>query len=97
MYIKKQSSRVKPNPFIKCFDILCLEQYINNKQTNKTEDRSDTDSVNNELNNPMCYNSNVNNNSNTEKGSKGTLISKTTNCMNSSVANSLTNTPHTAL
>ena len=85
---------MKPNPFITCFDILCLEQYITDKQSNKSEEISDTDSVNSELNNSICYNSNVSSNSNTDKDSKGKPISKNTNCMNSSKINSLTNSPH---
>ena len=46
---------MKSNPVIKCFDILCLEQYITDKQSNKSEEKSDTDSVNSELNNWICY------------------------------------------
>ena len=83
---------MKPNPFIKCFDILCLEQYITDKQSNMSKEISDTDSVNSELNTSICYSSNVSSNSDTDKDSKGKQISKNTNCMNS-----LTNTPHNTL
>ena len=53
---------------------------------------SDTDSVNSELNNSICYSSNVSSNSDTDKDSKGKPISKNTNCMNR-----LTYTPHYTL
>ena len=58
---------------------------------------SDTDSVNSELNNSICYNSNVSSISNIDKDSKGKPKSKNTNCMNDSKTNSLTNTPHKTL
>ena len=68
---KKQSNRIKPNPFIKCFDILCLEQYINDKQSNMSEELSDTDSVNSELNNSICYVINVSSKSDIDEDCKG--------------------------
>merc|ERR1712081_91920 len=46
---KRHSTRVKPNPFIKFFDILCLEQYIKDKHSDMSEEPSDTDSVNSEI------------------------------------------------
>ena len=58
---------------------------------------SDTDSVNSELNNSICYNNNVSSNSNTDKDSKGKPKFKNTNCMHDSKTNSLTNAPHKTL
>ena len=49
---------MKPNPFIKFFDILCLEQYIKDKHSDMSEELSDTDSVNSEIvNSVYCVNS----------------------------------------
>ena len=68
---KRQSNRVKPNPFIKFFDILCLEQYIKNKQYDMSEEISDTDSTNSEIVNSVYCVNNVHNKSNTDEDCKG--------------------------
>ena len=94
---RKQSNRVKPNPFLKCFDILCLEQYINDKQSNMSEELSDTDSVNSELNNSICYVNNVNSKSDTDEDCKGKSKLKNTNCMHDSKTDSSANTSHKTL
>merc|ERR1712081_101278 len=52
---KRHSIRVKPNPFIKFFDILCLEQNIKDKHSDMSEEPSDTDSVNSEMVNSVNY------------------------------------------
>ena len=94
---KKQSNRVKPNPFIKCFDILCLEQYIKNKQSDMSEEISDTDSVNSEIINSVYCVNNVHNENNTNEDCKGKSKLQHTNHMHDSRTNSFASTSHKTL
>ena len=75
-----------------------MDQYNNDKQPDDTHEKSDKDSLNNEINNLMCYkNEYVNHNSDNKKGKDNKLMFNTTTiCMNTNSSNSLSSTPHTA-
>ena len=82
---------------MKCFDILCLEQYINDKQSNMSEELSDTDSVNSEPNNSIYYVNNVHSESKIDEDCKGKSKLQHTNHMHDSRTNSLASTSHKTL
>ena len=62
-----------------------------------SEELSDTDSVNSELNNSICYVNNVNSKSDTDENYKGKSKLKNTNCMHDRITDSLANTSHKTL
>ena len=62
-----------------------------------SEELSDTDSVNSELNNSICYVNNVNSKSDTDENCKGKSKLNNTNCMNDRKTDSLANTWHKTL
>ena len=62
-----------------------------------SEELSDTDSVNSELNNSICYVNNVNSKSDTDKNCKGKTKLQHTNCIHDSRTNSLASTSHKTL
>ena len=62
-----------------------------------SEELSDTDSVNSELNNSICYINNVNSESDIDEDCKGKSKLQNTNCMHDSKTDSLTNTSHKTL
>ena len=62
-----------------------------------SEELSDTDSVNSELSNSICYVNNVNSKSDTDKNCKGKTKLQHTNCIHDSRTNSLASTSHKTL
>merc|ERR1711954_424570 len=83
-------------PFLKCFDILCLEQYINDKQSNMSKELSDTDSVKSEPDNSVYCVNNVHNENNTDTNCKG-KSEHHTNHMHDNKDNSLKSTSYKTL
>ena len=73
---------------------MCLEQYINDKQSNMSKELSDTDSVNSEPDNSVYYVNNVHSKSDTDKNCKGKSKLQNTNHMHDSKNNSLESTSH---